>query len=264
MNTSQAISPLVAMRGIVKHFGARAVLRGVDLDIARASVTAIIGPNGAGKTTLNKVLLGLVRTDDGRVYFDGVDTAGEIAHRARIGYMPQTPRYPDAFTGGDVLQLLRDFRGDAARVDEDLLQAFELEPLLGQSARSLSGGQRQRLNAASAFLFAPDLLLLDEPTAGLDPIASGILKDKIRAVRAEGRAVVITSHILSELQELADRVVFLHEGQLHWSGTLDALLAHTGASTLERAIADLMRQPVRHSTRVDTQHMMSAPSRPPQ
>lgn len=240
MSTMQPSVPLVVMRGIAKRFGARDVLRGVDLDIARGAVTAIIGPNGAGKTTLNKALLGLVRIDAGTVHFDGVDTAGTIAHRARIGYMPQTPRYPDAFTGGDVLQLLRDFRGTATHIDEALLDAFALAPLLDQPARALSGGQRQRLNAASAFLFTPDLLLLDEPTAGLDPIASGILKDKIRAVRAEGRAVVITSHILSELQELADRVVFLHEGQLHWSGTLDALLAHTGAASLERAIADLM------------------------
>lgn len=239
------VQPLVVMRGIAKRFGAHDVLRGIDLDLTRGAVTAIIGPNGAGKTTLNKALLGLVRIDAGTVHFDGVDTAGAIAHRARIGYMPQTPRYPDAFTGRDVLQLLRDFRGDAARIDDDLLSAFALTPRLDQPARSLSGGQRQRLNAAAAFLFAPDLLLLDEPTAGLDPIASGILKDKIRAVRAEGRAVVITSHILSELQELADRVVFLHEGQLQWSGSLDALLTHTGASSLERAIADLMQQPTR-------------------
>lgn len=234
---------LVAMRGICKRFGAREVLRNVDLDISRGAVTAIIGPNGAGKTTLNKALLGLVRVDAGTVHFDGVDTAGRIEHRARIGYMPQTPRYPDAFTAGDVLQLLRDFRGDTVTLDEELLEAFALAPLLDRPARTLSGGQRQRLNAAAAFLFTPELLLLDEPTAGLDPIAAGILKDKIRSARADGRAIVITSHILSELQELADRVVFLHEGTLHWSGSLDGLFAHTGASSLERAIADLMRNP---------------------
>jgi Cu-processing system ATP-binding protein len=115
-----------------------------------------------------------------------------------------------------------------------------LSPILDQSVRELSGGQRQRLNAAAAFLFIPDLLLLDEPTAGLDPIASGILKDRIRQVRDEGRAVIITSHILSELEELADTIVFLHEGRVRWSGSLDALLSGTNAPTLERAIATLM------------------------
>lgn len=237
------LPPLVEIRGLRKRFGSRQVLNDIDLDIPGGAVTAIIGPNGAGKTTLNKSMLGLVRLDAGVVRFDGKDTAGNIAYRARIGYMPQTPRYPDAFSAGDVLRLLREFRGLGARTDEELIAAFQLEPLLDVPARSLSGGQRQRLNAAAAFLFQPDLLLLDEPTAGLDPVASGILKDKIRAVREAGRAVVITSHILSELQELADLVVFLHEGQIAWSGTLDTLLIDTGMATLERAIAHLMLQP---------------------
>jgi Cu-processing system ATP-binding protein len=233
--------PLVEIRGLVKRFGARSVLQGIDLDLHRGAVTAVIGPNGAGKTTLNKSLLGLVRPDAGVVRFDGVDTTGRIAHRARIGYMPQTPRYPESFSAGDVLQLLGDLRGTAAR-DESLIRDFDLARFLAQPARALSGGQRQRLNAASAFLFAPDLLLLDEPTAGLDPIASGVLKDKIREVRDRGCAVVITSHILSELQELADTIVFLHEGRLHWTGALATLMQETGATMLERAIARLMQR----------------------
>jgi Cu-processing system ATP-binding protein len=239
MHTTTA-APLVMVRGLLKRFGVRTVLQRIDLDIARGAVTAVIGPNGAGKTTLNKALLGLVRPDAGTITFDGVDIAGGITHRARIGYMPQTPRYPESFSGGDVLRLLADLRGGAVR-DETLVEDLQLSSLLDQPARALSGGQRQRLNAATAFLFAPDLLLLDEPTAGLDPIASGVLKDKIRAVRDAGRAVVITSHILSELQELADQVVFLHEGRIRWTGPLVQLMAITGASTLERAIAGLMQ-----------------------
>ncbi len=234
-------SPLVEIRNLVKSFGRRRVLDGVDLDIARGSVTAIIGPNGAGKTTLNKVLLGLVHADSGSMSFDGVDVAGQIAYRARIGYMPQAARFPESYTGQDVLDLLRDLRGGDAPRDVSLLQDLGVAALLAQPVRTLSGGQRQRLNAVAAFLFAPDLLLLDEPTAGLDPIASGTLKDKIRAVRDEGRAVIITSHILSELQEISDTVVFLHEGRVRWSGPLAELLQITQVDSLERAIAHLMQ-----------------------
>lgn len=232
---------LVEIRNLVKCFGRRRVLDGVTLDIARGAVTAIIGPNGAGKTTLNKVLLGLVHADSGSMSFDGVDIAGQISHRARIGYMPQAARFPESYTGQDVLDLLRDLRGETTPRDVSLIERLGVEAFLGQPVRTLSGGQRQRLNAVAAFLFAPDLLLLDEPTAGLDPIASGILKEKIRAVRDEGRAVIITSHILSELQEISDTVVFLHEGRVRWSGPLTTLLHTTQAESLERAIAHLMQ-----------------------
>lgn len=232
---------LVSVKSLSKQYGKRVVLDDVSLDINRGAVTAIIGPNGAGKTTLNKCILGLVRPSAGSILFDGADTAGRIDHRARIGYMPQLPRYPETFTGHDVLNLLSELRGATVR-DESLISAFQLKRFLDQPARALSGGQRQRINAAAAFLFAPDLLLLDEPTAGLDPIASGILKKAIRRVRDEGRAVVITSHILSELQELADTIVFLHEGKLAWSGTVTSLLTDTGVSSLEEAIAHLMQQ----------------------
>jgi Cu-processing system ATP-binding protein len=234
-------TPLVEIRALVKSFGHRRVLEGVTLDIARGAVTAIIGPNGAGKTTLNKVLLGLVHADSGRISFDGVKIAGQIAHRARIGYMPQAARFPESYTGQDVLDLLRDLRGETTPRDVSLLTELGVDAFLTQPVRTLSGGQRQRLNAVAAFLFAPDLLLLDEPTAGLDPIASGILKDKIRRVRDAGRAVIITSHILSDLQEISDTVVFLHEGRVRWSGPLAQLLETTHADSLERAIACLMQ-----------------------
>lgn len=234
-------TPLVSVRGLSKRFAGRSVLSDLSLDLDRGAVTAIIGPNGAGKTTLNKAILGLVRPDAGTIRFDGLDTAGRIDHRASIGYMPQLARYPETFTGRDVLSLLSELRGKGPERDESLIEAFELERFLDQPARALSGGQRQRINAAAAFLFAPQLLLLDEPTAGLDPVASGILKRAIRRVRDAGRAVVITSHILSELQELADTIVFLHEGRIGWQGAVPALLDATGASTLEEAIACLMQ-----------------------
>jgi Cu-processing system ATP-binding protein len=235
------MTPLIEVRGLRKRYGRRAVLDGIDLMVQRGEVTAIIGPNGAGKTTLNKILLGLVHPDAGTVHFDGQPTADRVDHRRRIGYMPQAARFPEALTARDVLALLGELRGQAAGDGAALLDEFAVTPFLDQPVRSLSGGQRQRLNAVAAFLFAPELLLLDEPTAGLDPVASGLLKDRIRAARDAGCAVIVTSHILSELEEIADRIVFLLDGRVRWDGTLDALLAGTGAPSLERAIAGIMR-----------------------
>lgn len=126
--------------------------------------------------------------------------------------------------------------------DEELIETLSLCPVLKTPIRLLSGGMRQRVNAALAFLFRPSLLLLDEPTAGLDPISSSTLKDKILRERAAGRTFILTSHVLSELEELADRITFLLDGVAHFSGTQDELKHQTNQPTLERAIAQLMRQ----------------------
>jgi len=217
------------------------VLNGIDLNVARGSVTAIVGPNASGKTTLNRIILGLVRADAGEITFDGKRLDGDAAYRARIGYMPQVARFPENLTGRDVMTLLRDIRGHHAPRDEELVESLLLGPVLDSQLRVLSGGTRQRINAALAFLFSGDLLILDEPTAGLDPISAGTLKDKIRRERDAGRALIVTSHVLSELDEIADRIAFLLDGVVHFDGSREDLLRATGESTLERAMASLMR-----------------------
>ena len=231
---------MIAITGLRKRFGAQEVLRGLDLGIARGRVTAIVGPNGAGKTTLIKTLLGLTRADAGTILFDGAPIAGRDDYRARIGYMPQIARFPENLTGADLLALVTDLRGGTVARDEELVERFELRPSLDKPLRVLSGGTRQKVNAALAFLFAPDLLILDEPTAGLDPVSSGILKDKIAAERAAGRTVVLTSHIMSELEELSDDVAFLLDGEVRFAGPLADLKRETRQLTLERAVAEMM------------------------
>ena len=232
---------MIAARGIRKRFGRLTVLNGIDLNVARGSVTAIVGPNASGKTTLNRIILGLVRADAGEITFDGKRLDGDAAYRARIGYMPQVARFPENLTGRDVMTLLRDIRGHHAPRDEELVESLLLGPVLDSQLRVLSGGTRQRINAALAFLFSGDLLILDEPTAGLDPISAGTLKDKIRRERDAGRALIVTSHVLSELDEIADRIAFLLDGVVHFDGSREDLLRATGESTLERAKASLMR-----------------------
>jgi Cu-processing system ATP-binding protein len=231
---------MIRFEGIRKAFGAREILRGVDLEVRRGRVLALVGPNAAGKTTLIKSLLGLTRIDHGVISLDGAPVDSRGAYRARIGYMPQIAAFPENLTGRDLLEMLAAVRGAPATLDDELLDAFDLAPHLPQRVRVLSGGTRQRLNAVLAFRFRPSVLVLDEPTAGLDPVASGILKDKIRRARANGVTVLITSHILSELEELADDVAFLLDGGVRYAGGLAELKRRTHQTTLERAIAHLM------------------------
>lgn len=234
--------PLVRIADLAKAFGSLPVLRSVDLVVRPGRVLAIVGPNGAGKTTLIKCLLGLTHPDAGEISFGGSRVNGDENYRSRIGYMPQIARYPENLTGAELLAMLQDLRGAGAPLDLELIHLLELEPSLAKPLRVLSGGTRQKVNAVMAFLFSPELLVLDEPTAGLDPLSSRILKDKILAARASGRSFIVTSHIMNELEELADDVAFMLEGRAIFVGTLAELKRITAQTTLERAIATMMRR----------------------
>jgi Cu-processing system ATP-binding protein len=230
----------VEFTGLHKRFGRLEVLRGIDAAVAPGRVTAVVGPNAAGKSTLIKTILGLVRPDRGTATVDGAPVGRDPSYRHRIGYMPQDPRFPDHLTGREVLRLVAGLRNGATRPDDDLLTRFGLEPHLDKPIRSLSGGTRQKLNAALAFRFAPALLILDEPTAGLDPLAAGQLKDRVLRAAGAGTTVLLTSHIMSEIEEMAEDVLFLLEGSVVYHGSVAALLSRSGAAGLERAIAGIL------------------------
>ena len=231
---------MIEITKLTKRFGAHEVLRGVDLRIERGRVTGIVGPNGAGKTTLLKLLLGLSHPTSGELRIDGKVVGDDESYRARIGYMPQIARFPENLTASELFAMLRDLRGDSGDLDEEMLNRFELAPHLDKPLRVLSGGTRQKVNACLALLFRPALLLLDEPTAGLDPLSSATLKDKISALRGDGVTVVVASHIMSELEELCDDVAFLLDGVVRYVGPVSQLTTMTRQANLERAIAALM------------------------
>jgi Cu-processing system ATP-binding protein len=230
----------VHISSLRKRFGRLEVLRGVDAAIAPGRITAIVGPNAAGKTTLIKTILGMVRPDSGAVLVDDAVVARDPAYRERIGYMPQAARFPEQLSGREVIGLLTAVRGRSDGLDDQLIEQFRLTPHLDRPIRALSGGTRQKLNAAVAFLFRPSLLILDEPTAGLDPVAAGLLKDKVLRAPGEGATVILTSHIMSEIEELAEDLVFLVEGNVIYQGPVASLLARSGELRLERAIAAIL------------------------
>jgi Cu-processing system ATP-binding protein len=234
--------PMIQIDGIEKRFGKRDVLRGLNLPIARQEITAILGHNGSGKTTLIKCILGLVQPTGGRIFLDGQKLDGGWAYRARIGYMPQIARFPENLRMRELIAFLRNLRGNPVNTDDELFDRFGLEDDLDKPMRTLSGGTRQKVNAVIAFLFRPDILILDEPTASLDPVASSILKEKIRRERDAGRTVILASHNVGEVEALADTIAYLFDGRVHTIGRQQAIKDRTGEADLERAIAHLMQE----------------------
>ena len=233
--------PMIRVAEVSKAFGRLRVLDRVSFEVRAGRITAILGPNAAGKSTVIKILLGLTRADQGSIVVNGATLNGDPAYRADIGYMPQSARFPENLTGGEVVAMLRGLRLEGGE-DTGLLESLELHGEMGKLIRTLSGGTRQKLNAAVAFLFRPSLLILDEPTAGLDPVASRILKERIRRARAEGVTVILTSHVLAEVEELVDDVIVIVEGRVAYAGALRRLTEATGEDGLEGAVASLMKR----------------------
>lgn len=231
---------MIEIRGLNKQFGNFPALKDVSVNFEKGRVTGIVGPNGSGKSTLIKCLLGLVTPTEGVLLIDGnlPDLAGR--YRSRIGYMPQAARYPQDLTCRDILTLLRRLRSDPPGQMEQLIQRFELTEYLDKRVRSLSGGTRQKLSAIIACMYDPDLFIFDEPTAGLDPASCICLKDYIATLKPQGRTILLTTHIMSDLEELADDIVLLLDGKVRYGGSVRDLKLLTGSLHLETAVAHLM------------------------
>jgi Cu-processing system ATP-binding protein len=236
-------APALAVQGLHKAFGALRVVQGVDLELEPGRVTALVGPNASGKSTLIKCVLGLVHPDAGRITVLGERVGSDPHYRRHLGYMPQAASFPENLTGHEVLDLLADLRPDDPADDRELRERLALtEATLAQPVRTLSGGTRQKLNALVALRYHPPILVLDEPTASLDPVSSSAFKDLVRARAGGGAAVLLTSHVMAEVEELADDLVYFVEGRVRFHGTLDELRLRTGERKVERAVARLMRE----------------------
>lgn len=232
---------MIAFKNISKSFGKTKILDQLNLELLKGQSIALIGPNGSGKTTLIKCLLGLVVPTSGEIQIEGVNTIGSWLHRSNIGYMPQIGRYPDNITVMQLFEMIKEVRKDTyTKLDEELLHSFDIFKFENKTMRSLSGGMRQKVSACLAFMFDPEILILDEPTAGLDPISSEILKEKLKKELTKGKLVLITSHILSDLEELTDKIIYLNEGKIVFFKKVEELKSETGSINLSKAIARIM------------------------
>ena len=213
----------ISVRGLVKTFGSTVALDGLDLEVATGEVHGFLGPNGSGKSTTIRILLGLLRADAGEVALLGGDPWREAAalHR-RLAYVPGEVALWPNLTGGEVIDLLSRLRGgiDKRRRDE-LLERFDLDPT--KKTRSYSKGNRQKVALVAALASDVELFLLDEPTSGLDPIMEAAFQESIGQLRALGRTVLLSSHILAEAETLSDRVSIIRAGLVVQSGTLKEL-----------------------------------------
>jgi Cu-processing system ATP-binding protein len=234
---------MIRIQHLKKSFAELKVLDDVSLEIVPGAVTAILGPNASGKSTLIKCLLGLVNPDSGKILIDDEPVAGRWHYRAKIGYLPQIARFPEHLTVDELFTLLRDLRGeDAGDVDIELFARYEIGAMGKKPLGTLSGGTRQKILAAVAFLFSPRILVLDEPTVGLDPVATTIFKDKVQKERANGRTVLLSSHLVNEVEEVADHIVYLQDGKPFFVGTMADIKQKTAESRLEKALVRIMEK----------------------
>ncbi len=232
--SDSVVAAAISVSGLVKTFGTTRALDGLDLVVETGEVHGFLGPNGAGKTTAIRVLLGLYRADAGTVELLGSDPwHNAVTLHRRLAYVPGEINLWPKLSGGEVIDLFGRLRGDLdVRRRDELLERFELDPT--KKARTYSKGNRQKVGLVAALASSAELLLLDEPTSGLDPLMESVFQDCIREIKAEGRTVLLSSHILAEVEALCDQVSIIRAGKTEQSGTLNELRRMTRTSITAR------------------------------
>lgn len=230
---------MIEVRSLVKYYGSKKVLNNLSFKIKKGSITGILGPNACGKTSLIKCILGLTVATSGEIWIDGKITDGLGEFRRKIGYMPQTPNFPENLCIRELLDMLETLRGQAAPSRQTLMNHFKLEQIKDQPLEQLSGGTRQKVSAVIAFMFDAPIIILDEPTVGLDPLTAVHFKDLVLNRAQQGTTFIFVSHILPEIEKMASEMIFINDGHVVFSGTIPDLLKQSSAQELDRAIITL-------------------------
>jgi len=230
---------MVSVENLHKKFNKNVVLSGVNLNINKSGIFAVLGPNGSGKTTLIKSILGMVIPNKGKITVLGENIKHNSTYRNKIDYLPQIANFPSNLKVKELIKMIKDLRGNTQE-DEHLISLFKLEPFLNSKLGNLSGGTKQKVNIVLTFMFDSPLIILDEPTTGLDPISLIRLKELIQTEKAKGKTILITSHIMSFVEEVSDEIVFILEGEIYFKGSINELKTKTNQPDFEHAIAAIL------------------------
>lgn len=233
---------MIQIKSLNKSFSSTTALANFNYEFETGKITTIVGPNGSGKTTLMKCILGFLMPDSGNIFIGGNSIIGKTEFKNQIGYMSQKPSFPENLSVAEIIALLKDLRGAENEYDESLIDDFEFAPEMKKQFKSLSGGNKQKLNAIVTFLFNPKIILMDEPTAGLDPYAAFILKKKILLQKNSGKTVLLTSHILDEIEELTDNLIMLSDGRVKFSFSGEEIFQIRKEDNLSNKVAELFKR----------------------
>lgn len=231
---------MIEINNLYKKFGKNEVLKGIDLSIKEGGIFAVLGPNGSGKTTLIKSILGMVIPNSGEILVNGVASKNNYKYRDKIDYLPQIANFPENLKVKELIAMIKDLRNSKTDNDVELIDIFKLEPFLDKKLVNLSGGTKQKVNLVLTFMFDSPIMILDEPTNGLDPISHLRLKELIFREKTKGKTILVTSHILNFVEEIADEIVFLLEGKIYFKGSTSELKSQTGQPDFEHAIASIL------------------------
>jgi len=230
---------MIEFKNLHKRFGKLTVLDGLDLTINKGGIFAVLGPNGSGKTTLIKCLLGMVIPNKGDIHFENKSVLKKWDYRNELNYLPQIANFPPNLSVIELIQMVKNLRPKESN-EQELIDLFGLNDSLNKKLGNLSGGTKQKVNLVLTFMFDSNLIILDEPTTGLDPISLIHLKGLIQKEKAKGKTILITTHIMSFVNEMADEIVFLLDGKIYFKGSIDRLKKQTNNDDLEHAIANLI------------------------
>lgn len=229
---------MIQIQELYKSFSKNEVLKGLNLTLDMPGIFAVLGPNGSGKTTLIKTILGMTLPGKGTIKLHGENIKNKWRYRENIQYLPQIATFPANLSVKELIRMIQDMRNSPS-AEQELIDQFCLTPFLDKKLSTLSGGTKQKVNVVLAFMFDSPLVILDEPTTGLDPQAMIHLRALIQKEKKNGKLILVTSHIMQFVEEIADEIIYLLEGKIYFKGTLAELQEKTGQINLEHAIASI-------------------------